>query len=125
VFGFRVPGLPPVVAVGPQRLPIPMEIPAGVPDVPGISAEGHPIPLERLPVFGAGGAVMLERLPVLLEGRLIGGDSRLVPGLPIRHELFPVFPLLLLGLPDGLVFLLERLGILPEVLPILLDGRMA
>jgi hypothetical protein len=81
--------------------------------------------LDGLPVFGAGGAVLLERLPVLLEGRLIGGDSGLVPGLQIRLELLPVLLFLLPGLPDGLIFLPESLGILPEVLPILLDGRLA
>jgi len=122
LFGFRAPGLPPVTSVGPHILPILMEIPPVVPDVPGILVEARAILAERLPVFGAGGAVLPERLPGLLEGRPIGGDGGLVPGLPIRLELLPVLPVLLPGLPDGLVILLESLGILPEVLPILLDG---
>jgi len=61
---------------------------------------------------------------ILVQGRPIGGDGRLVPRLAICLKLLPVLLLLLPGLSEGLVVLLKRLGILPEVLSVLLDGLL-
>jgi len=120
LFGLRVQGLLPVV---PHLFPILMEVPPVVPGGLRRLVEGRLILADRLPVRGAGGAVLLERLPVVSEGRPVGGDGRLVPRLLIRLELLPVLPILLPGLSDGLVLLCERLGVLPEILPGLPDGR--